>query len=232
MYELFERFALTCQRQKPWKGLSMTTNRLHFIFLCALSVSTALISIGCGSGGSGFPSSIEITLPDDTTTTAEVGSGVASLADSEWEVFRVAADGVTRTTMVVTLVFNGKGGVSQFDDNTIASEIFGSQILLDGVRHNTTQQGLQYSAATYGAENESGFTFEARLLAFAAGIEAANGFATATGTFDENDPDMMTGTFAFKTVVTLFSNSSLAADGNQEDEFPFIAFCVVGCSSE
>lgn len=232
MYQLFERFALTCQRQKPWKGLSMTTNRLHFIFLCALSVSTALISIGCGSGGSGFPSSIEITLPDDTTTTAEVGSGVASLADTSWEVFRVAADEVTPTTMVVTLVFNSKGGVSQFDDNTIASEIFGSQILLDGVRHNTTQQGLQYSAATYGAENESGFTFEARLLAFAAGIEAANGFATATGTFDENDPDMMTGTFAYKTVVTLLSGSSLVADGNQEDEFPFVAFCVAGCSTE
>ena len=61
------------------------------------------------------------------------------------------------------------------------------------------------------------------MTAFAVGIQAGSATAIATGTFDPDDPDTMTGTFSFSTRVTLIS----LPEANTDDEFPFIAHRVV-----
>jgi len=78
---------------------------------------------------------------------------------------------------------------------------------------------------TYGAETSdgTGFTFEGRLTAFAAGLQAGYATATATGTFDPDDPNTMTGTFSYSTRVTLIS----MPEANVDEEFTFIAHRVV-----
>jgi hypothetical protein len=175
-------------------------------------------TIGCGLGGPSLPASLTLELPDGDTLVAQIGSGPASLANSEWAFFRgPSASGV----QFVRLVFDEDGGIESFEENTIAPEIFGSRIILDGQRHNTTQQGLTYVAGVYGAETESGdgIAFEVRLKGFAAGIEAATGSASASATFTDEDRNEMTGTFAFTTAVTITD----IPGGNQSDEFEFTA---------
>lgn len=182
-----------------------------------------LFSVGCGLGGTGLPSTVTIDLPDGTTVQVEQGSGATSLADSEWQFYRTAGAG--QSIAFLTIRFGPEGDLESFENNTIAREIFGSTILFDGQRHTTVQKGLEYAASTYGAETSdgSGFAFEGRMTAFAAGLQAGYATATATGTFDPDDPDTMTGMFSYSTRVTLIS----IPEANQDDEFTFIAHRVV-----
>ena len=126
----------------------------------------------------------------------------------------------------VRLRFGSNGELAAFENSTFAQEIFGSALLFDGVRHNTTQPGLQYVAATYGAEtsDSTGFTFEGRLTAFAAGLEAANATASALGEFDPDDPNLMRGLFEFSSRVTLLDYP----EGNQDVQFSFLGRRVTG----
>lgn len=191
--------------------LSKPSTRRIAIFTTAL-----LVMVGCG--GSSAPSAVTIELPDGTEVRATQGSGVITLADSQWDFFRTSS--TAQGTAFVRIQFGSAGELTRFDNNTIASAIFGSTLIFDGVRHNTTQAGLQYSAATFGAEtsDSSGFAFEGRLTAFAAGLEAASATASASGTFDPDDPDVMTGTFTFRSRVTLLD----IPEGNIDDSFTFI----------
>ena len=162
------------------------------------SFTLALLgAIGCGSAGGSLPDAVTIELPDGTTTQATLGSGVATLANTTWQllVTSEAAQGVP----FVIIAFGEQGNLEAFYENTLASEVFGSSILFDGERHNTTQKGLSYSAVTYGAQTSdaSGFAFEGRMSAFAAGFKVASGEAAAVGMFDPDDPNVMTGTFSF-----------------------------------
>jgi len=179
--------------------------------------------VGCGSVNSGLPSSVTVELPDGTTTEVEQGTGAPSLADSEWQFYRTA--GAAQGMAFMRITFGPVGNLENFEDNSIAPEIFGSSIRFDGRRHNTTQKGLQYAASTYGAETSdgTGFTFEGRLTAFAAGLQAGYATATASGTFDPEDQNTMTGTFTYSTRVTLIS----MPEANVDDEFIFIAHRVV-----
>jgi hypothetical protein len=189
---------------------------LRKVTVFAASVSLSLV--GCGSRGStGLPETVTLELLDGTIIEVEQGTGAASLANSQWQFFRTSPS--AQALAFVTINFGPDGELESFEDNTIAQEIFGDTILFDGQRHNTAQQGLQYAAATYGAESvdASGFAFEGRLTAFFAGIQAANGTATATATFDADDPDTVLGTFTFSTRVTLAS----IPGGNTDDEFTF-----------
>jgi len=184
-----------------------------------LSICVSLTSMaglhcvhGCGVGSRDVPSAVIVELPDGTEVTATQGSGVISLADTEWDFFATAAN--AQGAAFLRLRFGPNGNLAAFENNTLASEIFGSTILFDGARHNTTQQGLQYAAATYGAETSdgSGFAFEGVLTAFAAGLEAANATAAATGEFVPEDPNLMHGTFEFTSQVTLLN----IPEGNQD----------------
>lgn len=188
--------------------------------LLVLPALSCLVLSGCGAK-SAAPSSVDVTLPDGTTVTATMGSGVISLADSVWAFCR-DANSTSCLNPFMTVRFSSTGSLDAFEDNTIASAIFGDTILFDGLRHNTAQPSLQYSAATFGAEasDSSGFTFQARLSAFAAGFEAATATATATAEFDADDPDVVRGTFSFTSQVLLFPE--LFPQGNMDDEFPFI----------
>jgi hypothetical protein len=172
-------------------------------------VAFVVLPLGCGSQGGAVPDSVTLALPDGTTTTATLGEGVASLADSTWEFFVTGqvSPAPAEAIPFVVISFGPNGELTQFDQNTFAAEIFGDTIYFDGARHNTNQTGLSYTAGTYGAETSdaTGFTFEGRLTAFAAGINAANATATASGTFDANDPDTMTGEFSFSVQVTITS---------------------------
>ena len=188
--------------------------RNGIIFAASLSLSV----MGCGSRSTGLPESVTLELPDGTTVEAEQGDGVPSLANSQWEFFRSSSS--AQSIAFVTINFGPDGNLESFEENTIAQEIFGDTIQFDGQRHNTAQKGLQYAAATFGAEtaDAGGFAFEGRLTAFAAGFEAARATATATATFDPDDPDTIEGTFTFSTRVTITS----IPEGDMDDEFAFV----------
>jgi len=197
----------------------MSSRRVGFrnglLFTASLGFSLA----GCGSAQrSGLPETVTIELPDGTTVEAEQGAGAASLADSRWEFFRTSSS--AQALAFVTITFGPEGNLESFENNTIAAEIFGDTIVFDGQRHSTTQQGLQYAAATFGAEtvDATGFAFEGRLTAFAVGIQAANGTATASATYVPDDPDTVVGTFTFSTRVTIAS----IPGADMDDEFAFV----------
>lgn len=189
---------------------------------CGLLVLPTLFCLllpGC-SGKPPVPNSVDVVLPDGTTVTATLGSGVISLANSVWGFCRGATNPDCLNPFVV-IRFSPTGSLEAFEDNTIASAIFGDTILFDGQPHNTAQPGLQYVAATFGAEtsDSSGFTFEGRLSALAAGIEAATATATATAEFDPVDPDVVFGTFSFSSEILLFPE--MFPGGNIDDSFAF-----------
>ena len=154
-----------------------------------------------------------------------MGSGVISLADSDWDFFRGTGD--PGGAAFVRVRFGSDGNLESFLDNTIASEIFGSEIVFDGQRHATAQPPLEYAAATYGAEtsDSTGFTFEGRLSAYAAGFEAATATATAMAEFDDSDPNIVRGTFSFTSQVLLFAE--MFPQGNMDDEFLFVGRRVI-----
>ena len=192
-------------------------------FVTILICTLPMIS-GCGSRGQ-LPNEITVLLPDGTETQATLGSGVISLADTIWRFFEASSSGQGRQFLILS--FGPNGELESFNENTIATSIFGSTILFDGEQHDTSQQGLTYSAATYGAETSdaNGFTFEVLLNAFFAGFEVAAGTATAIGTFDPDDPDTMTGTFAYDFALTI-SLPGLPVE-DEADEFDYIAHRVV-----
>ncbi len=163
-----------------------------FVFASALTWLS-----GCNSQNS-LPATVVVELPDGTTVQAVQGSGVASLIDSTWD-FSQPGAGVP----FATISFGPDGNLERFDDSTIAQQLFGSTLIFDGVRYPTTQDGLEYAAATFGAEtsDSTGFTFEGRLSAFFSGLLVATGTATASGTFDPDDANLMTGTFSFTSEV-------------------------------
>ena len=188
--------------------------RNGIIFAASLSLSV----MGCGSRSTGLPESVTLELPDGTTVEADQGDGAPSLANSQWEFFRSSSS--AQSIAFVTINFGPDGNLESFEENTIAQEIFGDTIQFDGQRHNTAQKGLQYAAATFGAEtaDAGGFAFEGRLTAFAAGFEAARATATAMATYDPDDPDTIEGTFTFSTRVSIAS----IPEGDMDDEFPFV----------
>jgi len=179
-----------------------------------------IMLMGCGLGGqpNGLPSTVLVTLPDGTQVDATQGAGVITLADSTWDFYRTASN--AQSTAFMRVAFGSEGELTRFENNTIASEIFGETLIFDGARHNTTQAGLQYAAATFGAEtsDSTGFAFVGQLIAFAAGFQAAEAEATASAEFDPDVPDTIRGMFTFMSVVTLLD----VPEGNQSDEFNFI----------
>jgi len=193
----------------------------------ALGAFTVVDLLGCTGGAAGLPESVTVTLPDGTETQATLGAGVLSLADTTWEFTQVYPSGTLSGTPFVTITFGPEGELTSFKNNTIASEIFGGTLLFDGERHNTSQQGLTYAAGTFGAatSDASGFAFVGELNAFAPVLgKVATATATATGEFDADDPDVMTGTFTFNGEV-LVELPGVPTDPFA-DEFDYIAHRV------
>lgn len=181
---------------------------------------------GCGNRNNAVPDSVSVQLPDGTSTDVVLGAGVPSLAGSTWEFFVTGTldQPAGQSIPFVVITFGANGELTQFDGNTIAPEIFGDTIYFDGENHSTNQQGLSYTAGTYGAETSdaSGFTFVGKLTAFAAGFTAANATITATGTFDANDPDTMSGEFTFSVRATV----DFIPNANMDEGYAFIAHRV------
>jgi len=203
----------------------MTKRIIRTALTIATPVAFILLAAGCGAVGGGLPESVSIELPDGTTTTATLGSGVDRLADTSWAFYLTAPSAQGAPFVVIS--FGSAGNLEAFNDNTLAVEIFGDQILFDGQRHNTTQQGLSYSAATYGASTSdaNGFAFQGRLSAFAAGFKVADGTASASGTFVPDDPDTMTGTFEYAFDILVDFPGVPVSD--LAENFEFIAHRVV-----
>jgi len=195
----------------------MTTRRFGMVCFVVLPV-IFLAESGCGLGPSPLPDEVTVLLPDNTEVTVEAGSGAPSLANSKWHFYRMAEN--AQGTAFATIRFGPDGNLEAFEDNRLASNIFGDEVVFDNTRRATKQVGLQYLAATYGAEtaDASGFAFEGRFTAFAAGLQAGEATATATATYDETDPNTVHGTFRFSSQVTLIS----LPEANQDDEFPFM----------
>lgn len=192
------------------------------IMTLALSGNLILATAGCGSRNA-LPESVTVGLPDGTSTIVTLGAGVPSLADSTWQ-FYVTGEleipaGQGLPFLVIT--FGPEGELTRFDGNPFSPEIFGDTLYFDGKNHSTSQQGLSYTAGTYGAEtaDATGFSFVGRLTAFAAGITAANATITATGTFDAENPDAMTGELFFSVRATV----DFMASANMDEGFTFIA---------
>ena len=184
-----------------------------------MPMAVGILMMGCNGGArNGLPNTVTVTLPDGSEIDATQGAGVIALADTTWDFFRVAS--TAQGTAFVRVQFGSEGELGRFEDNTIAREIFGETLIFDGERHNTTQAGLQYAAATYGAESADsmGFSFASRITAFAVGLTAANAEASAVAEFDADDPNTVRGTFSFSSFVTLLD----IPEGNQEQEFSFV----------
>ncbi len=176
----------------------------------------------CGSSGT-LPSTVLVDLPDGTSVEVEEGAGVTALANTTWRFFR--SSGTAQGLPFLTISFGPEGNLAGFADNTIAPQIFGSEILFDGEKHETAMSGVAYAASTYGAEtvDGSGFAFAGRMTAWYGPIVVGEATATATGTFDPDDPNTMTGTFAFTTELTFFEIPEAEID----EEFFFVAHKVV-----
>ena len=157
-------------------------------------------------------------LPDGSTDVTQGGS-VISLANSKWQFYQATDAG--QSLPFVTVVFGPQAMLDHFEDNTLASDIFGDTILFDGGFHDTPLAGLQYTATTNGAETVDafGFTFDARLLAFAGGLQVATATATVQAAYDGDDPDVVSGTFTFTAAGDI--QSLLEGDLNVE-------FTIVG----
>lgn len=194
----------------------------------AILVATALVSAGsgCGSRQAAVPQTVTVDLPDGTTSTVTLGAGVPSLANSSWE-FYVTGDAESASAQSIPFLvisFGAGGELARFDGSFLAPEIFGDTIYFDGQAHTTNQQGLSYVAGTYGAETSdaTGFTFVGKLTALAAGFTAANATATATGTFEADDPDTMTGEISFSVRATV----DFIPNANMDEAYTFIAHRV------
>jgi len=182
-------------------------------------VSTSVM-FGCGAGGS-FPETVQLELLDSTLIDATLGGGAPSLANSEWAFYRLNPDG-SRGALLLRIPFGPEGNLISFEDNTLATEVFGQTIILDGQKHDTAQDGLSYAAATYGGESESGLGFAAQLTAYYSAFQVADGEAAAIGEFvNEN---VIVGTFSFSVEVSDLAESFVGGDMNQEDEFEIIAY--------
>jgi hypothetical protein len=183
-----------------------------------MPVISLIIVAGCIGRSTNLPSSVTVELPDGTTVEAEAGSGAPSLADSQWQFFRT--EGSAQSLAFATIHFGPQGELASFSDSTIASNIFGSEIIFDGQRHSARQKGLQYAASTYGAETATadGIAFEGRVTAFFGDFAVGNATASAAAAFDPEDSNIMVGTFAFSTRVTLID----IPEGNTDAEFSFI----------
>ncbi len=187
----------------------------------ALTVAAMAFIMYPGCSGSSLPETVIITLPDGTQTEATLGSGVLSLADTTWTFYQGS---VISGVPFVTITFGPDGELTAFEDNTISTEVFGDTILFDGNRHDTAFPGLSYSAATYGAEtsDSTGFSFVGQLDAFVIILgQVADGVAEATGTFDADDPNIMTGNFSFTVDITVEIPGVPVED--TMDSFAFIA---------
>ena len=181
----------------------MRTRVLSMGNLIVLMAIVPLITFGC-SGGTGLPATVTVELPDGTEVQTTMGSGVLSFADSSWQFYRTGG-GSAQGLPFVVVRFGPNGELEAFENNTLAAEIFGAELLFDGQRHDTTQEGLQYAAATYGAETADahGFVFVGNLNAFVPVIgEVATATAAASGEFDGDDIDTVRGTFEFESQVT------------------------------
>ncbi len=205
------------------RGCVMTRQRmLRMSLVVGLAVVLAPVVFGCGANN-GLPAELTVELPDGTTQVVTLGAGVASLADSSWQFFEDSGTGQSIPFLV--MAFGPGGTLDRFEDNTIATEIFGTTLIFDGERHDTTQPGLTYAAATFGAEtnDSTGFAFVGQLTGFAAGFPVAEATAIASGTFDPNDPDILRGTFSFTSVISI----AAIPDGDVDISFDFIAHRIV-----
>lgn len=191
--------------------------------LWLIPVVVGVLMIGCGGSRNGLPNTVTVTLPDGSMTDATLGAGVIALADTTWDFFRAASN--AQGAAFVRVKFGPEGQLDRFENSTIASQIFGETLIFDGERHNTTQSGLTYAAATYGAEStdSSGFAFAGRVTAFAVGLTAATADASAVAEFDADDPNTVRGVFTFSSQTTLID----IPEANQEDEFNFVGRRVV-----
>ncbi|MGD2108122.1 MAG: hypothetical protein PVI86_01895 [Phycisphaerae bacterium] len=199
----------------------MSVRNLGWITLFVLPVVLVLTTAACNQNS--LPSTVIIELPDGTEVEVTEGAGVASLADTTWQFYQ-SVNGA-RGAVFLKITFGPQGNLEGFKDNTIAPEIFGSEILFDGEKHATGLEGVSYAASTYGAETSdgTGFTFAGRMTAWFGPIVAGEATADATGNFDPDDPDTMTGTFAFSTDVSFFE----IPEAELDEEFDFIATKIV-----
>ena len=104
-----------------------------------------------------------ITLSDGTTVNATVESGAASQANSIWAFYA----NVSASTSVLGIpilpgssmfLFRAEYGpngrlIRFFDNQVLAPDSFGSQILFDGMQHAMLMPNLTYAGEGYGAEN-------------------------------------------------------------------------------
>lgn len=198
----------------------MKSSKVRALTLVAVALVSTSVMFGCGAGGS-FPETLPLELLDSTVIDATLGGGAPSLANSEWVFYRRNANG-DRGALLLRIPFGPEGNLVSFEDNTLATQVFGQTIILDGQKHDTAQEGLSYAAATYGGESESGLGFAAQLTAYYSVLQVAEGEASAIGEF--LDEDTIVGTFSFNVEVSDLAESFVGSDMSQEDEFEFIAY--------
>lgn len=168
---------------------------LHGMMRICLSVAFPVVAVTTlvGCNGNIGPVEETLTLPDGTEVTVGQDDGAVSLANSRWELRNGG-------TPFVTIVFDAGGNLTTFVDFTLASDVLGSELILDNKKHPTGITGVEYSAITFEAETADGMGFTFRTLISASVPifgEIASATATATSQLDPGDPNIMTGDFVF-----------------------------------
>lgn len=203
--------------RRIWLQSYSCGNGLRPISAAALALSL-LAACGC-NGGAGVPSSVSVGLPDASEQTAGLGEGAASLADTAWDLYEASTG-----RFLVTLEFDENGALSRLADNQIvATEVIGGEVVADGKSHATATDGLTYAAGTYGAENDSGFGFTARVRAYYGGLLVGSASASAMG---EHDDETMIGTFSYKSQVEVGIVAGALEEANGSGSFEFIGYRV------
>ena len=193
----------------------------RFRGLFVLSTIACFVLAGCGAGG--LPATNTVTLPDGTTQNVTLGSGVISLANTEWQFFRTASNAAGAA--FVKVQFGAEGNLEAFADNTIASYLFGSTVLFDGQKHDTSQASISYAAATYGAETSdaTGFAFVTEMVAYAGPLSVATMTATATAEYDPDDPNVVYGEFEYTAELSSLAESFVDIPAESlSDSFTFM----------
>ncbi|HNQ21810.1 MAG TPA: hypothetical protein PKK06_01825 [Phycisphaerae bacterium] len=200
----------------------MSNTSVRGALVAVVAMTTVGLVGGCGSGG-GFAKTASLELLDGTIIEAPMSGGAPSLANSEWMFYRRNADG-TPGAPLVRVPFGPDGNLISFEDNTLAVDVFGETIILDGERHDTSTDGVSYAAATYGAEGASGLGFQVQVFAYYSSFQVAEGEASLIAEYV--DADTLVGTFYFRTEVSDLAANYVGTGANQEDEFEVIALRV------
>jgi hypothetical protein len=170
-----------------------------------------------------LPPTVDLAVPPaGRPVPADLGEGASALATSRWRFTQEPESAGPLPVLVLTL--DEDGGLERLGENMIAPEIIGSTLQLDGIRHASGIEGLEYVAGAYGAQNGRGdaFAYEGRVRVFYSGLEVAQARVNLAATLDPDDPAVMHGAIDYSVTIEEIVKQFVPDAADQEGEFRFL----------